>query len=303
MTDVASRGVWNIGRGRAVSLDPWCLMGILNATPDSFSDGGEHLDPADAVEAGADMVAAGAGMLDVGGESTRPGAASVDVETQIARVVPVIERLRATPATADVVISIDTTRAAVAAAAIDAGADLVNDVSGGTDDPEILQVAADRGVGIILMHRLRAPADDSYSDRYARPPEYADVVDEVRARLTEFARRAEAAGVPAERIAVDPGLGFGKSVEQNLELIRRLGEIVADGRPVLVGSSRKSFLGAVTGVTEPASRTVESVIAAVESWRAGAAILRVHDVEPHRRGLETAAACRAGLGWRPARTS
>jgi dihydropteroate synthase len=249
------------------------------------------------------MVAAGATMLDVGGESTRPGAASVTADEQIARVVPVIERLRATAETADVVISIDTTRAPVAAAAIDAGADLVNDVSGGTDDPEILHVAADRGVGIILMHRLRAPADDSYSDRYARPPEYADVVDEVRARLTEFARRAEAAGVPAERIAVDPGFGFGKSVEQNLELIRRLGEIVADGRPVLVGSSRKSFLGAVTGVTEPASRTVESVVSALEAWRAGAAILRVHDVDPHRRGLEIVAACRAGLEWRPAVTS
>ncbi len=303
MTDVASRGVWNIGRGRAVSLDPCCLMGILNATPDSFSDGGEHLDPTDAATAGVEMVAAGATMLDVGGESTRPGAASVTVDEQIARVVPVIERLRATAETADVVISIDTTRAAVAAAAIDAGADLVNDVSGGTDDPEILAVAADRGVGVVLMHRLRAPAADSYSDRYARPPEYADVVDEVRARLTEFARRAEAAGVPAERIAVDPGLGFGKSVEQNLELIRRLGEIVADGRPVLVGSSRKSFLGAVTGVTEPASRTVESVVSALEAWRAGAAILRVHDVDPHRRGLEIVAACRAGLEWRPAVTS
>jgi dihydropteroate synthase len=303
VTTTSSRGDWNIGRGRTVSLEPWCLMGILNATPDSFSDGGEHLDPADAVAAGADMVAAGAGILDVGGESTRPGAASIDVETQIARVVPVIERLRATPATADIVISIDTTRAAVAAAAIDAGADLVNDVSGGCDDPEILAVAADRGVGIVLMHRLRAPAADSYSDRYVRPPEYADVVDEVRARLSEFAMRAEAAGVPADRIAVDPGLGFGKSVEQNLELIRRLGEIVADGRPVLVGASRKSFLGAVTGVTDPGSRTLESVIAGVESWRAGAAILRVHDVEPHRRGLETAVACRVGLGRRPAPAS
>ena len=297
MTPTPSMTGWPIGRGRSVELDPWCLMGILNATPDSFSDGGVHLDPPAATDAGVAMVAAGARILDVGGESTRPGAVSVDADEQIDRVVPVIRELRAAAETAGVVISIDTTRAAVAAAAIDAGADLVNDVSGGTDDPEILAVAADRGVGIVLMHRLRPPAADSYSDRYDRPPEYADVVDEVRAVLDDLAGRAERAGVSADRIAVDPGLGFGKSVQQNVELIRRLGEIVADGRPVLVGASRKSFLGAVTGVSDPASRTIESVIAAVESWRAGGRILRVHDVEPHRRGLETAAACRDGVGW------
>ncbi len=298
MTRPSARKTWDIGRGCSVPLDPWCLMGILNATPDSFSDGGEHLDPTDAVATGIQMVAAGATILDVGGESTRPGAAAVEAEAQIARVVPVIQRLRSTSETSRVVISIDTTRADVAAAAIAAGADLVNDVSGGTDDPGILQVAADRGVGIILMHRLRPPAADSYSDRYLKAPEYDDVVDAVRARLAALAAEAETAGVASDRIAVDPGLGFGKTVQQNLELVRRLDELVADGRPVLVGSSRKSFLGAVTGVAEPASRTVESVVSAVEAWRAGAAILRVHDVDPHRRGLEIASASAAGLGWR-----
>jgi len=274
-------------------------MGILNATPDSFSDGGEHLDPADAADAGAAMVVAGATVLDVGGESTRPGAASVDADAQIARVVPVIDRLRATAETAETVISIDTTRAAVAAAAIEAGADLVNDVSGGIDDPGILEVVAERGVGIVLMHRLRPPATDSYSDRYQQAPEYEDVVDDVRSRLETLAARAEAAGVAAARIAVDPGLGFGKTVEQNLELILRLDQLVADGRPVLVGASRKSFLGAVTGVTTPASRTIESVVSGIEAWRRGAAMLRVHDVEPHRRGLEIAAGVGMGVGWRP----
>ena len=271
-------------------MDPWCLMGILNATPDSFSDGGDHLDPMAAAEAGMAMVEAGAAMLDVGGESTRPGAERMSARSQIERVVPVIRELRRRDAIRSVVITVDTTLAAVAEAALDAGADAINDVSAGLEDPEILELAASRGSGIVLMHRLLPPDRDRYSDRYEEPPDYGDVVQDVRTFLEARAGRAEEVGVRPEAIAVDPGLGFGKSVPQNLELVRRLDEIVADGRPVLVGASRKSFLGAISGETDPRGRGVESIIAAVEAWRRGAGILRVHEVQGHRRALAVAGA-------------
>lgn len=296
-----SRGAtsWGVGGGRRIDLEPWCLIGILNATPDSFSDGGRHLDPRAAVEAGVAMVEAGAAILDVGGESTRPGAERMEASVQIDRVVPVIAGLRDHSETRNIVVSVDTTRAAVAAAAIEAGATIVNDVSGGTEDPDLLGVAADTGAGVVLMHRLRPPDQDSYSDRYEAPPVYDDVVDTVRAALEAFAARAVAAGVAEDRIAVDPGLGFGKTVAQNLDLLRRLDEIVADGRPVLVGASRKSFLGAVSGQSDPASRDLESVVAALEVWHRGARLFRVHDIATHRRGLGVAAATAAAAGWTP----
>ncbi|MBC01974.1 MAG: dihydropteroate synthase [Phycisphaerae bacterium] len=260
-------------------------MGILNTTPDSFSDGGDHLDPAMAAAAGVAMGEAGAAVLDIGGESTRPGAERVSGRDQIERVVPVIRALRAHPSTGSAVITIDTTLASVAEAALDAGADAINDVSAGLEDPGIIELAADRGAGLILMHRLRPPDRDRYSDRYEDPPVYEDVVEEVRSFLDDRVRHAEQAGVRPEAIAVDPGLGFGKTVPQNLELIHGLRRIVADGRPVLVGASRKSFLGAISGETDPRGREVESVASGIEAWRRGAGILRVHRVDDHRRAL------------------
>ncbi|MEC8320314.1 MAG: dihydropteroate synthase [Planctomycetota bacterium] len=285
-----SRRHWRLSGERTVELDPCCLMGILNATPDSFSDGGDHLDAEAAATAGRAMVRAGAGILDVGGESTRPGAERVPVAEQIERVVPVVRALRRDAETAGVAITVDTTRAAVAEAAIEAGADAINDVSAGLEDDSMLDLAARLGVGIVLMHRLRPPDEDVYSDRYTRPPAYEDVVDEVEAFLEARAVAAEAAGVRSDSIVVDPGLGFGKSVEQNLEILHRIDEFGRRGRLVLAGASRKSFLGAIAGRTDPRDRLVESVVAGIEAVRRGAAILRVHDVEPHARAIRVLAA-------------
>ena len=286
---------WRLGKDRNVTLEPWCLMGILNATPDSFSDGGDHLDPERAISTGLGMIEAGATVLDVGGESTRPGAASVSVCEQIDRVVPVIEGIRRRSAGETVAITIDTTRAAVAEAAFDAGADALNDVSAGTEDPDVLGIVADRGRGIVLMHRLKRPADDAYSDAYERPPVYADVVEDVLAYLRIRVDAAIDAGIDSESVAIDPGLGFGKSVDQNLRLVAGIPAFVETGHPVLVGGSRKRFLGATSGMAEPRDRDPESAVLAVESWRAGARFFRVHDVGIHDRSLRIASAIgRAG---------
>ncbi len=281
---------WRVSADRVLSLDPWCLMGILNVTPDSFSDGGLHLDPNHAIESGIGMMKQGARVLDIGGESTRPGAAAVSSDEQIRRVVPVIEGIRRRPEGVEAVITIDTTRADVADAALAAGADAVNDVSAGTDDPAMLPLVGERDCGVILMHRLRPPEEDSFSDRYEEEPVYADVVGDVREWLAGRVAAAKKAGVDEGSIAVDPGLGFGKSVEQNHQLLVGLPELIADGRPVLVGASRKSFLGAVTGNSEPRDRDPESIVAAVEAWRRGARFFRVHAPEAHRRALLVAAA-------------
>ena len=275
-------------------LDRARLIAILNITPDSFSDGGTLTDPARAVAAAERAVAEGADILDVGGESTRPGAAAVPASAQVARVVPVIAAIRS--AGVDAPISVDTTRSAVAAAALDAGADAVNDVSAGREDPGMFALVAQRGAGVVLMHRARSPEDDSYSDRYSAEPDFggAGVVAAVRGFLIERARAAMLAGVPMEGIVIDPGLGFGKSVRQNYALIAGTGEFAATGFPVLAAASRKSFLGAESGVESPASRDIESIAAAVAQRLAGAAIFRVHDVPGHRRALSIAdAAARA----------
>ena len=277
---------WRV-RDRDLPLEPWLLMGVVNATPDSFSDGGAYRDAGAAAEAALALVEAGAAIIDVGGESTRPGAARVEAAEQIRRVVPVIEAIRRR---SDVAISIDTTLADVAQAAIEAGAEIVNDVSAGEEDPGILRLAASRGCGLVLMHRLAAPPEDSFSDRYAKPPTYHDVVGDVQAALLSRVAIAEAAGVDPASIAIDPGLGFGKSVEQNFALVARLSELVSLGRPVLVGASRKSFIGAVTGESDPVRRVAGSVVAAVAAWSAGARIIRTHDVAATRQGLEVAAA-------------
>lgn len=286
---------WRLGKDRNVALEPWCLMGVLNATPDSFSDGGDHLDPERAIATGLEMIEAGATVLDVGGESTRPGAASVSVDEQIARVVPVIEGIRLQASGRSVAITIDTTRAAVADAAFEAGADALNDVSAGTEDPDVLGIVADRGRGIVLMHRLKRPADDAYSDEYERSPVYADVVQDVLTYLRIRVDVAIGAGIDSESVAIDPGLGFGKSVDQNLRLVAGLPAFVETGHPVLVGGSRKSFLGSTSGTAEARDRDPESAVLAVEAWRAGARFFRVHDVGIHERSLRIASAIgRAG---------
>jgi len=272
-------------------------MGILNVTPDSFFDGGAHPGAESAVAAARAMAGAGAWVIDVGGESTRPGAARVAEHEQIARVVPVIAALRAGevrgPDGSPVLVTVDTTRAAVAEAALAAGADAINDVSAGLDDAGMLELAGRRGCGIVLMHRLTEPARDSYSDRYARPPEYAGggVVPAVAEFLAERARAALAAGVGAPGIVLDPGLGFGKTVEQNLALIRRTGELARLGYPVLSGLSRKSFTGRAGGLgagSAPGERLGATIALTLEHARAGAAIFRVHDVGPVVQALVAA---------------
>lgn len=211
------------------------VMGVLNVTPDSFSDGGDYLDHDAAVAHGRQLAAEGADLVDVGGESTRPGAGRIDVDAELERVVPVVERLAA----AGVAISVDTTRAEVADACVAAGAILINDVSGGLADPEILQVAAERGCGYLAMH-WRGHSSDMQSRAV-----YADVVAEVRDELTERIDAARAAGVAADQIVIDPGLGFAKTVDHNWELVRHLDAFSVLGYPVLVGTSRKRFLGAL----------------------------------------------------------
>jgi dihydropteroate synthase len=256
------------------------IMGILNVTPDSFSDGGEWFDYDEAVAHARDMAAAGAHILDVGGESTRPGADPVSVAEELRRVIPVITAARETGAQ----ISIDTMKLEVATAAVDAGATYVNDVTAFRNEPELAAFVAERGCDCCLMHMLGEPRtmqDD---------PRYDDVVDDIRAFLEERATFAIDEGVPAQRIMVDPGIGFGKTLEHNLELLRRLDEIVALGFPVVIGTSRKSFLGRLTGREDPHDRVAATLATTVLALERGAAVFRVHDVAPTRDALVVATA-------------
>jgi dihydropteroate synthase len=253
-----------------------CLvMGVVNVTPDSFSDGGRYLDPAAAVAHGLALVADGADLLDVGGESTRPGATDVPGAVELERVLPVVEQLART---AEVPVSIDTRKAAVAAAALAAGATMVNDVSAGRHDPDLLGVAADAKVPLVLMHMLGTPAtmqDD---------PRYDDVVAEVEAFLAERCRAAEAAGVDHQALVVDPGIGFGKRDRDNYALLDQLARFTRLGHPVMVGTSRKGFIG--RALDSPADQRVEGTAATVV-WAVerGARIVRVHDVAPMVRAV------------------
>ncbi len=255
------------------------LMGVVNVTPDSFSDGGLFLDPEAAIAHGRELAAAGAEILDVGGESTRPGAAAVSEEEELRRVVPVIRGLR----DLDCDISVDTSKAPVAASALDAGATIVNDVTAMRGDAGMAALCAGRGATVVLMHMLGEPRtmqDD---------PRYEDVVAEVRAFLAERLEAAVAAGIAAERIWLDPGIGFGKTAAHNMELLRRLGELRELGRPLAVGTSRKSFIGKVDGsaADERLGGTIaSSVLAAAE----GADVLRVHDVAEVGQALTVATA-------------
>lgn len=259
------------------------VMGVVNVTPDSFSDGGRYLDAGAALAHGLRLAEEGADILDVGGESTRPGAEPVDAADERARVLPVIRRLAGE---CPVPISIDTTKAGVAAAALRAGATIVNDVSAGRFDPDIMSVAAGAGAGYVAMHMRGEPR--TMQDA----PSYEDVVAEVTAFLAERLEVARQAGVPPERLIADPGIGFGKTVSHNLELLARLDEIVgALGVPVLVGTSRKSFIGAVLDVPvdEREEGTLATVVWAVER---GASIVRVHDVRSAVRALRLVDAVR-----------
>jgi dihydropteroate synthase len=253
-----------------------CLvMGVVNVTPDSFSDGGRYLDPEAAVARGLALVAEGADLLDVGGESTRPGATDVPEAVELERVLPVVEELART---AEVPVSIDTRKAAVAAAALAAGATMVNDVSAGRHDPDLLGVAADAKVPLVLMHMLGTPAtmqDD---------PRYDDVVAEVEAFLAERCRAAEAAGVDHQALVVDPGIGFGKRDQDNYALLDQLARFTRLGHPVMVGTSRKGFIG--RALDSPADQRVEGTAATVV-WAVerGARIVRVHDVAPMVRAV------------------
>jgi len=254
------------------------LMGVVNVTPDSFSDGGEFLDAAVAIRHGEELLRDGADILDVGGESTRPGAEPVDEGEELRRVAPVVEGLAGLGK-----VSIDTSKAAVAAAAIEAGASIVNDVTALAGDPEMAALCADRDVEVVLMHmpgNPRTVQDD---------PRYEDVVDEVKAFLSERVEFAISNGIAEERIWIDPGIGFGKTLEHNLELLRRLGELRELGRPLVIGTSRKSFIGKVDGssVDDRIGGTIaSSVLAAAE----GADVLRVHDVAEMVQALRVAGA-------------
>jgi len=262
------------------------LIGVVNVTPDSFSDGGRFLEPQRAIDHGLAMVADGADLLDVGGESTRPGSAGVSIAEELARVVPTLDGLVG----CGVPISIDTSKAAVAAAAIDAGATMVNDVTALRGDPELAGLCAERRVELVLMHMLGTPRT------MQEDPTYVDVVDEVKAFLAARIEVAVSAGVEERRIWVDPGIGFGKTAEHNLELLRRLGELRGLGRPLLVGTSRKSFIGAFTGreVDDRLGGTIASNVLAV---RSGADAVRVHDVREVRDALLVAEAILGRRAW------
>jgi dihydropteroate synthase len=253
------------------------LVGILNVTPDSFSDGGDFLDPESAARHAAAMLDEGAEIVDVGGESTRPGSDPVPQDEEIRRVVPVIEGILA--ARPDAVVSIDTYRAGTAEAALEAGARLVNDVTALRGDPRMTSVVAEAGCPVVLMHMKGEPKT------MQEAPLYEDVVREVRDFLAQRAEYAVAAGVRPENIIVDPGIGFGKRMEHNLALLRDLDAIVDLGFPVLVGASRKRFIGRITGVEEARERVFGTVATTVLAYEKGAKYFRVHDVRANRDAL------------------
>jgi dihydropteroate synthase len=258
---------------------PLRIMGVLNVTPDSFSDGGEWFSFDDAVAHGRGLAAEGAAILDVGGESTRPGAEPVGEEEERRRVVPVVEALAGAAQ-----LSVDTSKVSVARAALDAGATFVNDVTAFRSEPEMAQLVAERGCECCLMHMLGEPRtmqDD---------PRYDDVVDDIKAFLSERAAFAVAEGIAEERIAVDPGIGFGKTLAHNLELLRRLGEIASLGFEVVIGTSRKSFLGRLTGRDDPHDRVAATLATTVLALERGATVFRVHDVAATADALKVAAA-------------
>jgi dihydropteroate synthase len=264
-------------------MPPFEIMGVVNVTPDSFSDGGTFDDDAAAIRHARRLVEEGAAIVDVGGESTRPGAAPVPAAEELRRVVPVVEGIAGLGLGGRVRISVDTMKLEVARAAVDAGATYVNDVTAFRHEPELAGLVADRGLECCLMHMLGEPRT------MQQDPRYDDVVSDVKAFLEERLAAAVAAGVPEERVQLDPGIGFGKTLEHNLELLRRLGEIAAIGRPVVLGTSRKSFIGRITG-RDVAGRVHGTVATCVLGYERGARVFRVHDVAAVHDGLAVAAA-------------
>lgn len=258
------------------------VVGILNVTPDSFSDGGDFFDPEAAAEHAAAMLDEGADMLDVGGESTRPGSDPVSQEEEIRRVVPVLKRILSVRPEA--VISVDTYRSGTAKAALEAGASLVNDVTALRGDPGMVSLIEEAACPVILMHMQGEPKT------MQKEPNYQDVVREVRDFLTERAEYAVAAGVRLENIIVDPGIGFGKNFQHNLALLRNLDALVDLGFPVLIGTSRKSFVERITGVQEARDRVFGTVATTVLAFEQGATFFRVHDVRANRQALAVAEA-------------
>ena len=254
------------------------ILGILNVTPDSFSDAGRFLDPDAALAQALRMEAEGADIIDIGGESTRPNSASTPLNEELRRVVPVIEAIRRYT---DIPISIDTTKAPVARAAVDAGADMLNDISGLVFDPEMLNVLRNNKLPAIIMHCKGTPAD------MQRDPHYDDLLGEISGFLVRQARTAEQAGSPRDGIVIDPGIGFGKTVEHNFELLRRMPELAALGYPVAVGPSRKSFIGAALGL-EVGDRLEGTLAAAAVAVVGGASLVRLHDIEAGRRAVDIA---------------
>ncbi len=284
--------VWQLGNGKAISLDRPAIIAILNVTPDSFSDAGELTSSEAAADAAESALRDGASMLDIGGESTRPGAERVSAAEQLRRVIPAIRLIR--ERLPQVPISIDTTLAPVARAALDAGADAVNDVAAGLEDEDMLPLVAERGAGLVLMHRLRTPERDRFSDQYASPPVYpgpGGVVQAVRDFLSRRSDAALSAEIGANRIVIDPGLGFGKSVEQNLLLLRHTPQLAALGFPVLSALSRKSFTARAAGLgpdSQPKARLSASLGLSIVHVLAGTRLFRVHDVREHHEALTAA---------------
>ena len=273
---------------------PFRLMGIVNVTPDSFSDGGLYLDADAAVAHSRELVAQGADILDVGGESTRPGAEPVGAEEESTRVLPVIETLAGDGAAQ---ISVDTSKVAVAERALAAGASLVNDVTAFRAEPDLAGLVAASGADCCLMHMLGEPRTMQHD------PRYADVVDDVKAFLAERLEFAVGEGIAEERVLLDPGIGFGKTVEHNLELLRRLDELAALGRPLVVGTSRKTFLGRLAaGSPGPEGRLPGTLATNVLALERGASVFRVHDVGPVRDALAVAAAT-LGSRWTSSRAA
>ena len=267
---------WRIGSRTLDLTHRGLIMGIVNVTPDSFSDGGRFADPGRAVEHALAMVADGADILDIGGESTRPGAEPVGEAEELRRVLPVIRALRSQ---SQVLISIDTMKASVARAALDAGADIINDVTGLRGDAAMVRLAAERDCGLVAMHMIGDP------QTMQTAPHYDDVVAEVRSYLNERLRRLTASGIAPERIALDPGFGFGKTLDHNLSLLRHLPQLAIGDRPLLIGVSRKSMIGKVLHSTEMADRHWPTIALTAYAREHGARILRVHDVKPNAQAL------------------
>ena len=276
--------IWNTGRRTFELANRGVIMGVINVTPDSFSDGGNFTAASAAVDHGLRLVDEGAEILDIGGESTRPGAVPVTAEEELRRVLPVIEGLAAKTGAA---LSIDTSKASVARAAVAAGAEIINDVTGLQGEDGMARVAAESACAVVLMHMRGTPRT------MQEDPHYDNVVTEVAAYLTERIVAARAAGIASDRIAVDPGIGFGKTVEHNLQLITGLGSFASLGHPVLLGVSRKSFLTTAAGCSEVSERDLPTAVLSAIGYGLGARIFRVHAVRPNVQSLRLAEALSA----------